>query len=488
MGTRRSSDWVLLDYDQGTGEVRVAPDDLRPGDLQISASQLGTFKLCPRKWWFEKVAKLPRQPKPQFDYGTTLHECCERVVLGEDPFSAGWDSKLWGNDPPPEEQARQIRHFVEEAVKDGVIFEGQGTVEGKIRVPVLDRDETPNGQRVDLIGYVDLRLPNGVRDYKTTKSSRYVKSSKPGTKSYLGDDLQCLVYGYEWFLENPEADEVYLEHLTFVKETGGRKNPNCVVPKDRVLGHWEQEVRGTALQMLEIREAEKWEDIPDPEDSGACFAFGGCERREICAGVCTQEEYRRNKEKLWDRDWTTDPSSQRIHSSETNDQEKKMGSLSDRVAARRNAGSPKSFSGKWAKPADAAGIDQPPAPPEPEKEVPSQPGNVTELFPKKPGKPAKSFDLFINVLFSQTVGRGEVVDLNQIHYRLAKALEEKTGKAYYEMDAFKRRDLIASAARGPAIQEQLRGMTIVVLDPGPDLKALVEALKPLANTVAEGCR
>lgn len=498
----RSDGWVALDYDQGTGSVRVVPEDLRPGDMQISASQISTFKLCPRKWWFEKVAKLPRERKPHFEYGTTLHECLERVVLGGEPFPEGWDSKLWEDEDSDSvtTQAEQIRLFVEGAIRDGVVFEGQGVVEGQIRVPVLGRDETPNGERVDLIGYVDLELPNGIRDYKTTKSKRYVKSSKPGTKNYLGDDGQCLIYGYEWLLRHPGKDDVYLEHQTFVKEDGSRKNPSCSVPRDRVEGYWEQEVKATSLAMLQVRECPDWETVPDPEDSGACFAYGGCPRRVVCGGVCTQEEHRRDLEKLQKQGLTTDSVAQRIGTfGRTNDQEKNMSRLADKIAARKNGDAPtptqkpapQPSSGAWAKTAEAAGLEQPPAPPvaapEPVEAEPT-PGGVVDLFPRKRGKPAKSFDLFVNVLFSQTTGMGEVVDLNQIHYRLAQELEKKVGKAFYEIDAFKRRDWLASAVRAPEIQEQLRGKAVVVLDPGPDLKAIVESLKPLANLVAEGVR
>lgn len=509
MATCRSSGWVALDYDQGTGLVRVEPDDLRPGDLQISASQLSTYRLCPRKWWLEKVARLPRKKKPHFEYGTTLHECFERVVLGEETFPEGWDAKLWEDEDSDsvEEQARQIRAFVEEAIRDGVVSEGQGVVEGEIRVPVLSRDETPEGQRVDLVGYVDLELPNGIRDYKTAKTTRYVKSSKPGTKKYLGDDGQCLIYGYEWLLRHPDDDQVYLEHLTFVKEDGSRKNPNCSVPRDRVEGHWEQEVRGTAFSILETRKAEDWQSIPDPDDTGACFAYGGCEHRPLCGGVCNLSEHRRNLEKAAEQDSTTDPGSQRIGVfGKTSDQGGSMG-LKDKIAARKNGSSStqqkpaapaqQPSSGAWAKTAEAAGIEQPPAAPAPAPEAPAttekapettETSGVVDLFPKKQGKPAKSFDLYINVLFSQTTGMGPVVDLNQIHFRLAQELEKKVGKAFYEIDAFKRRDWIAGAARGKEVQEQLKGKAIVALDPGPDLKALIEALKPLANCVAEGCR
>lgn len=34
------------------------PDDKR---LWLSHSQLDTYKLCPRKWWFSKRCKLPQK-------------------------------------------------------------------------------------------------------------------------------------------------------------------------------------------------------------------------------------------------------------------------------------------------------------------------------------------------------------------------------------------------------------------------------------------
>ena len=53
--------------------------------LTVSASQIDTFRLCPRKWWLGKIRKLPGNAGAQhFIFGTILAEVCERYLLADD--------------------------------------------------------------------------------------------------------------------------------------------------------------------------------------------------------------------------------------------------------------------------------------------------------------------------------------------------------------------------------------------------------------------
>src|SRR6185369_11814492 len=46
--------------------------------LTISASQIATWDDCHRKWWLQRVAKLPEVPRGYLIFGTVLHACLER--------------------------------------------------------------------------------------------------------------------------------------------------------------------------------------------------------------------------------------------------------------------------------------------------------------------------------------------------------------------------------------------------------------------------
>jgi DNA-binding transcriptional regulator LsrR (DeoR family) len=56
--------------------------------------------------------------------------------------------------------------------------------------------------------------------------------------------------------------------------------------------------------------------------------------------------------------------------------------------------------------------------------------------------------------------------------------------SFYVLDAFKRRDLLSAGAR--AIAADLDGKDVVAIGGGQDLKALVEALRPLASMIVQG--
>ena len=74
--------------------------------LRISASQLGTFSDCERKWWLERMEKLPVPPRGYLVFGTVLHACLERWASGDeqgrvppclDPFIPL--GQRWGHGP-----------------------------------------------------------------------------------------------------------------------------------------------------------------------------------------------------------------------------------------------------------------------------------------------------------------------------------------------------------------------------------------------------
>lgn len=91
------------------------------------------------------------------------------------------------------------------------------------------------------------------------------------------------------------------------------------------------------------------------------------------------------------------------------------------------------------------------------------------------------FRLFINAM----PAGGQFVDALQVLAAEGRELAEAQGvSSYYDLDAFKRRDVLAAHAAEIAIE--LEGQDVVAIGGGQDLKALVEALRPLATEVIQG--
>ncbi len=90
----------------------------------ISASQLEAFADCPRKWWMEKIRKLPVIQKGSFSFGTVLHAVAERWLRADDQgydqngqpvnlYPVGWEFD--GGDQLYPGDFKKLRTFMEKA-------------------------------------------------------------------------------------------------------------------------------------------------------------------------------------------------------------------------------------------------------------------------------------------------------------------------------------------------------------------------------------
>lgn len=102
--------------------------------------------------------------------------------------------------------------------------------------------------------------------------------------------------------------------------------------------------------------------------------------------------------------------------------------------------------------------------------------------PQEPQQSAQGFRLFINAM---PAGSAVMVDAASVlHLEGSEMAREFEAPSFYDLDAFKRRDMLASAAM--EIAKDLEGKDVVAIGGGQDLKALVEALRPLAREVVQG--
>ena len=149
--------------------------------LYTSATQYDTFELCPRKWFFLKVLRLPEMKKFATTFGTVLHQVAERYFLaddyGRDPetgelvdlYPPGWlvalgfDGKPEGEIKPHEGEV--IKDMVARAIEQGYWKREPGReVEKKFRKHILDG-------KVVICGMVDVWYPGRILDHKTTKNA-----------------------------------------------------------------------------------------------------------------------------------------------------------------------------------------------------------------------------------------------------------------------------------------------------------------------------
>lgn len=299
--------------------------------LVISASQLGDFEDCERKWWLSRVAKLPSLPKGYLIFGTVLHACLERWCSADEQGRVQWrdclpdgsareDDPLRGQQPgdpvevfPPgwetvEERGQRlsvtpneaalIRTLVEQAVERGLVQRGDGRVcEREVRLPVIEG--------VELVGYIDVFIPAGatapqIQDYKSFGESgaRYLYRSDADSPNYLGRNSQLLTYAAATSIIDGWDGPVEVRHIQFpkFKDDKGPRDAIAVIPMPDWAAHWEK-IQASAARMLQLRDVKRWDDIPGPKVEDACQKYGGCAFRDICGLRSTLDGYRSRVER-----------------------------------------------------------------------------------------------------------------------------------------------------------------------------------------------
>lgn len=279
----------------------------------VSVSQIQSWSSCRRKWWFDKIRHLPRQPKIHFTFGTVLHECAERVLRGEDPFPQGWESKDLSD-----AQVKDIEGLIKGAVERGIL--------NPLPMQMIEqRFELPMGPgRPLFIGFIDhsslAREAPVVVDHKTTGDLKWAM-----TLQDLLDDLQMLSYGFallQLYREKYMCEPPFIafRHNVFVKghqdQDSALSRALGVEPKERwriVGGLEKEEARYTVRQLEEhwvrcIEQVEHmvtdakvtdWRSFPDPPIA-ACKKYArrgetyGCDFHTICHAGMSMSDYEDN--------------------------------------------------------------------------------------------------------------------------------------------------------------------------------------------------
>lgn len=332
----------------------------RPGVLYISASQISTFdEQCNRKWWFEKIAKLPTVQKAHFAFGTCLHGCLERWILstpnGRVPGSDKWasqyepalDSDIYTEGPFngqgmhevtelfPEgfetvtevkdgeikssftltpNEARQIKKLVAQAIERGIVTKGDDVfVEHGFELDLIEG--------VVIVGFLDLlrktELPE-IHDHKSFGKSSVRYLAQPGPKddgglipivapykdgdgtspNSVGHKQQNLTYAWAHCMIEGYDGPVLVRHNQFPKfeDDKGVRHVEALVGHKRLVRH-DMYLQDVAARMVKVSKIKKWTDTPPPKVVTACSDFGGCDFQDICGHRINLELYSKRTER-----------------------------------------------------------------------------------------------------------------------------------------------------------------------------------------------
>lgn len=233
----------------------------------LSVSQLKQFSLCPRRWYFAKVRRLPEPETKAQAVGVEGHAQLEHYLrTGEDVLG---------------DVARAGRHLLPVPGEDLLVEESFGTPSP------LTADGVP------LVGYIDLinprRLTQGVlrvTDHKFLSNvARYAATPANLADASTEAGLQMVGYGVWAALSAarfPGVRMLELEHLYF--QTRGAKRAEsvlAVVSVEHVTREWTDKVVPMVRRMREVARATRAADVP-PSFGPACEKYGGCPFKTQC--------------------------------------------------------------------------------------------------------------------------------------------------------------------------------------------------------------
>jgi RecB family exonuclease len=222
----------------------------------VSASQITTFRDCPRKWYLDKIVGLERPSTPATALGSAVHAVLEAYLRGEVDTLEG-DTEA---------------HRIAQQGFDHLPQRG-----GHLDVELsLEADMPLSDAVVPVKGFIDLidHESGEIIDHKTSSNKRYTK-----TKKELAVNVQLILYAAAYFRRYPERERVTLTHLYYGTRGPWAKRVSVEVTREHVEREWSA-IKATIEQMVEVSKADNAGDAPASYDS--CDKYGGCPFRGSC--------------------------------------------------------------------------------------------------------------------------------------------------------------------------------------------------------------
>lgn len=249
--------------------------------FRLSASQITTFDAagsggCERKWWFEKIAKIPTPQTRGQILGEEIHAQIEHYLrTGEDAL--GMVARAGKHFLPVPGPDLLVEHAFDGRELDaaGIPFSGRIDL-GHTRGEFVDddgrvcREESPH-------------TTAEIVDWKTSKNvERYAKSPEE-----IARTPQMIAYA-EWARRRwPNVDRVRVGHGYLQTEGPRRARKNHrVILFDTLAQEWHR-ISRLAERMRDAARATSAEEL-DP-NFDACSAYGGCPFRSRCPKTAEQD-------------------------------------------------------------------------------------------------------------------------------------------------------------------------------------------------------
>ena len=223
----------------------------------VSASQISAFRECPRKWYFDKIVKLPRTSTSATELGSRVHAVLEAYLRGE-------VESIDTSDEVGQIAASGLEYLPSIATS---VLEVELSLEDDMPL-----DDAP----VPVKGFVDLiDVQRGeIIDHKTSSNKRYTKTQKE-----LRENVQLMMYAAAYFRRFPQESHVTLTHIYYGTRTRWSKKVSVKVSREHVETQWTA-IKETITQMIEVSRADHAGDAPTCYD--ACDNYGGCPYRGQC--------------------------------------------------------------------------------------------------------------------------------------------------------------------------------------------------------------
>jgi len=174
--------------------------DIDTSKIVFSVSQLQTYDVCPKKYMFSYIYKVPSKPRHYFDFGTTIHTVLEYLaedfdaglspeklyVKGTKYMAQGWISKGYESAEQEKEYYEKGLKIIKEFIKkeSNLRKENRQIIaqekkffldfEGRTMMGIIDRVDKINDDEYEIL------------DYKTSNSME--------TESSLSENFQLFVY------------------------------------------------------------------------------------------------------------------------------------------------------------------------------------------------------------------------------------------------------------------------------------------------------
>jgi hypothetical protein len=258
-------------------------DPMKVAPTYVSATQISTYRLCPRKWGYRKLDGIKAPPNKYAAAGTAIHELIEAWLLHGTPIPVDTPHGkmvMPGLKHLPAPKTAEVEREVRLQMDDGIIY-----------ILKIDVHQPYDGSVIR------------IWDHKTTSDFKWAK-----TPEKLAKDEQVVIYAtaaimlYAESTENQTYEEAppaplelnWVYYRRNEKKPGSKKVQLRVLPSEQkdlstddlregtlTYGYIEQQfeaIHETALQLKQHHElGHKAKDLPYRVEG--CNAFGGCPYR-----------------------------------------------------------------------------------------------------------------------------------------------------------------------------------------------------------------